>query len=165
MRWKVFQFCKEKENPESEPQNPFGFKSPATPWQNKHLNSFENALYDVIQSIEFKTVRNEFLNKLQNNKDSIRSSKNFPIFADESANVYKVSREHYEKLLHDNIMQTYKRAIPGAKRKIEKESQQFAENLGTDDRIECYSDQHAFITLKDHKGNCKNNPKCRLINP
>ena len=31
--------------------------------------------------------------------------------------------------------------------------------------MECYSDQHAFITLKDHKNNFKNNPKCRLINP
>ena len=31
--------------------------------------------------------------------------------------------------------------------------------------MECYSDQHAFITLKDHKDNFKNNPKCRLVNP
>ena len=29
----------------------------------------------------------------------------------------------------------------------------------------CYSDQSAFITLKDHKANFKNNTKCRLINP
>ena len=28
--------------------------------------------------------------------------------------------------------------------------------------MECYSDQHAFITLKDHKDNFKNNPKYRL---
>ena len=31
--------------------------------------------------------------------------------------------------------------------------------------MECYSDQSAFITLKDHKVNFKNNAKCRLINP
>ena len=31
--------------------------------------------------------------------------------------------------------------------------------------MECYSDQHAFITLKDHKDNFKNNAKCRLVNP
>ena len=31
--------------------------------------------------------------------------------------------------------------------------------------MECYSDQSAFITLKDHKANFKNNTKCRLINP
>ena len=87
------------------------------------------------------------------------------VLADKSTNLYKVSREHYENLLQDNIMQTYKRASPGAKRKIDKESKQFAKHLGIDDRMECYSDQHAFITLKDHKDNFKNNPKSRLINP
>ena len=31
--------------------------------------------------------------------------------------------------------------------------------------MECYSDQHVYITLKDHKENFRNNTKCRLINP
>ena len=105
------------------------------------------------------------MNKLQKDVENIRSSKNILVFADKSTNLYEVSREHYEKLLQDNITQTYKRASPGAERKIDKESKQFAKHLRIDDRVECYSDQHAFITLKDHKDNFKNNPKCRLINP
>ena len=31
--------------------------------------------------------------------------------------------------------------------------------------MECYSNQHAYIKLKDHKENFRNNTKCRLINP
>ena len=31
--------------------------------------------------------------------------------------------------------------------------------------MECYSDHHAYIRLKDHKKNFRNNTKCRLINP
>ena len=31
--------------------------------------------------------------------------------------------------------------------------------------MQCYSDQSAFTTLRDHKANFKNNTKCRLINP
>ena len=31
--------------------------------------------------------------------------------------------------------------------------------------MECYCNQHACITLKDHKENFRNNTKCRLINP
>ena len=31
--------------------------------------------------------------------------------------------------------------------------------------MECYFNQHAFITLKDHKENFRNNTKCRLNNP
>ena len=30
--------------------------------------------------------------------------------------------------------------------------------------MECFSDQHVSITLKDHKQNFRNNTKCRLIN-
>ena len=119
----------------------------------------------MIKSIEFKTVRNEFLNKLQKDVENMRSSKNKLVLADKSTNLYNVPREHYEKLLQDNITQTYKRASPGGKRKIDKESRQFAKHLGIDDRMECYFDQHAFLILKDHKVNFKNNPKCRLINP
>ena len=126
LRWKAFYFGKEKEDPENQPQNLSGFKSPETPPQNEHLNPFENALCDMIQSKEFKTVRNEFLNKLQKDVENIRSSKYMLVFADKSTNIYEVSREHCEKLLHDSITQTYKRATPGTKRKIDKESKQFA---------------------------------------
>ena len=52
-----------------------------------------------------------------------------------------------------------------AKRKIDKESKKFVENLCVEDRMECYSDNHAYITLKDHKENFRNYIKCRLINP
>ena len=38
-------------------------------------------------------------------------------------------------------------------------------NCLVDDKMECYSDQCAFVTLKDHKENFKSNTKCRLINP
>ena len=31
--------------------------------------------------------------------------------------------------------------------------------------MECYADRNAFVTLKDHKDNFQNNPKCRLLNP
>ena len=31
--------------------------------------------------------------------------------------------------------------------------------------MECYSNQQAYITLKDHQENFRNNIKCRLINP
>ena len=31
--------------------------------------------------------------------------------------------------------------------------------------MECYSNQQAYIALKDHKENFRNNTKCRLINP
>ena len=43
--------------------------------------------------------------------------------------------------------------------------QQIATELELDDRIETIAERESFITLKDHKPNFNNSPKCRLINP
>ena len=87
------------------------------------------------------------------------------VFADKSINLYELSRENYQKLLHDNITLTYKKAPKNAKRDIDRKRKSFAKNLKIEDRMECYSNQHRYITLKDHKENFRNNTKCRLINP
>ena len=48
---------------------------------------------------------------------------------------------------------------------INAEAKVIAQDLKIDERIEQYNQEQSFITLKDHKENFKNNPKCRLINP
>ena len=87
LRWKAFYFCKEKGTLIKKTAKFLCLEVPATPPQIEHLNSFENALYDLIQSIEFKTVRDEFLNKLQKDVENISSSKNMLVFADKSTNL------------------------------------------------------------------------------
>ena len=48
---------------------------------------------------------------------------------------------------------------------MDRKTKSFEKTLKIEDRMECYSsDQHAYITLKDHKENFRNNTKCRLIN-
>ena len=86
------------------------------------------------------------------------------VFADQGTNLYELSRGHYEKLLHDNITQTYQKTCYETKKKTDREAKKFAKSLDLDERMECYSDQSAFITLKDNKTNFKNNTKCWLIN-
>ena len=87
------------------------------------------------------------------------------VFADKSTNLYELSRDHYEKLLHDSITQTYQKTRHQTKKKIDREANKFAKSLNLDERMEFYSDQSALITLQVHKANFKNNIKCRLINP
>ena len=48
---------------------------------------------------------------------------------------------------------------------INTEAKAIAKYLNLDERIEQYNQNQSFITLKDHKENFQNNPKCRLINP
>ena len=50
-------------------------------------------------------------------------------------------------------------------RKSTMNEKHIAEKLSTGNRIECMKKREAFISLKDHKENFENNPKCRLINP
>ena len=68
-------------------------------------------------------------------------------------------------MLHNSITQTDKKAPMNVKWKIDRESKKFVKNLGLEERLECFSDNYANITLKDHKENFRNNIKCRLINP
>ena len=86
-------------------------------------------------------------------------------FAGKSTNLYELSKENYEKLLHDSITQTYKKVPVNSKQKIDRESKKFAKKLSLEHRMECYSDKFEYITLKDHKEKLRNNIKCMLINP
>ena len=87
------------------------------------------------------------------------------VFADKSTNLDELSRDHFLKLLQNNITQIYQKTRNQTKKKTDREAKKFAKSLGLDERMEYYCDQSAFITLKDHKANFKNNTKCRLINP
>ena len=53
----------------------------------------------MIRNIEFTNIRNKFLDHLNKEIESVRSSKNVLAFADKSTNLYKLS---CEKLLHLN---------------------------------------------------------------
>ena len=87
----------------------FGFKTLTTPPRNEHLNAFENDLYDLIQKVEFTNVQSTFQQKLKKDVQRIKSSNNMPIFTDKSTILDELSRDQYEKLLHDNITQTYQK--------------------------------------------------------
>ena len=118
LRWKAHHFCKDNGQNNSRQYDNFGFKTSATPPQKEYLNAFENDMYEMIRNIEFINVRNEFQDKLEQDLENIQSSKNILAFADKSTNLYELSKESYEKLLHDNITQTYKKAPVNTKKKL-----------------------------------------------
>lgn len=49
--------------------------------------------------------------------------------------------------------------------KIVREAKKLSEKINFEKKMDCYADMQSFITWKGHKGNFKNNIKCRLINP
>ena len=84
-------------------------------------------MYDMIKNVEFTNIRNQFLDHLNRDIESIQSSKNVSVFADKSRNLYELSCENYQKLHHDNITQRYKKAPKNAKQDIDRKTK-FCEN-------------------------------------
>ena len=87
------------------------------------------------------------------------------IGADKTANFYKIKPEDYDKMLKENIQKGYKKAKPDTVEQLDKQDKIFAEKLDIADRMYKTTKREAHITVKDHKEDFRNNPKCRLINP
>ena len=71
IRWKAFFFEQNKDknktnrDSDNEDSNNFRFKSRKCPPQNEELNNFEADVYDMIKNIEFRQVRDDFQDQLQ----------------------------------------------------------------------------------------------------
>ena len=105
-------------------------------------------LLRMVQSIEFKSVRNNLQFTLREDLNKIKSSGNLLVFADKTTNLYEMLPDQYKTLLNNNITKMYHKVDSNAKLNIDKE-------LNLEDKIECYTKRPAFITLKDHKENFK----------
>ena len=122
-------------------------------------------MFKIVQNVKFKHVRNKFQDKLSRDVKKINSSRNILVFADKTRNVYELNKNQYEKLLRENVTKTYRKADDQTEDNINHDLKHIATKLGVCDRVEKMAQRQAFISLKDHKENFTNNPKCRLINP
>ena len=163
MRWKAHFFLKGEKSQEK--TNYFGLLSNKTPPTILELKAFEEDVLKIIENIKFRDTKNNFQETLASDLKKINSSHNMFVFADKTRNIYETSLETYNKLLHDNITKTHKRRSEDNISEIDSELKHIADNLSIGNRIECMKKREAFISLKDHKENFENNPKCRLINP
>ena len=63
--------------------------------------------------------------------------------------ICKLDKEHYSKLLQENITKCYKKAEKEVKKQIdiEAKTKRIAKELSLADKIECMAERDAFITL------------------
>ena len=162
MRWKAHFFLKGEKNQEN--INHFGLSSNKTPPTILVLKPFEEDVLKLLENIKFRDTKNHFQENLANDLKKINSSNKIFVFADKTRNIYETSLDTYNKLLHDNITKTYKHGSEDNISEINNELKHIADKLSIGNRIECMKKREAFISLKDHKENFENNPKCRLIN-
>ena len=78
--------------------------------------------------------------------------------------MYAMGKEHYTKLLSENITKDYRKADEDHTDKINRECKQHAVDLKVENKMEKITERSAFISIKDHKENFPNSIQCRLIN-
>ena len=142
----------------------FGLSSNKSPPSIPLLKPFEDDLIKLIENVKFRCSKDQFQTSLANDLKKINSSPNIFIFADKTRNIYETPLNTYNELLHDNITKTYKHGSEDFIEQIDSELKEISSRLGIGDRIERMKKREAFISLKDHKENFVNNPKCRLNN-
>ena len=97
MRWKAFFFEKtvshnnSNNNTTSDNQNKYNLKSRRCPPQIEGLKNFENDLIKMIENIKFKNISDNFLDKLKEDTNKIKSSEKVFVFTDKTQNFYEVS--------------------------------------------------------------------------
>ena len=129
------------------------------------LQDFKQGLIKIAETIEFTKHSNPLQEKMKRDIKQIRSTDKVLTGADKTTNFYKITPEAYDKMLHDNITQENKKANPDIVEVIDKKDKAMAEKLDIADRMFKMTKREAHITVKDHKDDFRNNPKCRLINP
>ena len=102
IRWKAFFYEKSKNASETIVDN-FGFKSARRSPKNEHLNAIETDLYDMVHNIEFNRVSSDFQSNLPKDIKHINEDPLLFIPADKTNNLYKLSKDNYNKLLTNNI--------------------------------------------------------------
>ena len=135
MRWKAFFFLKDNNSNETARET-FGFKSKRHPAQITEMQCFEKDLLDMIKSLKFRNVQDDFQSKMKHDISKIKSSPNVFVFADKATNLYEISPNDYKGLLHENITKTYKRSTKRLENAINMEAKHIAENIKLDDRID-----------------------------
>ena len=130
----------------------------------EELSEFESDLVSMIENIQFRPVRNNFLAKLKNDIKEINNTDELLVNADKSTNIYKFSKDQYKKHLRDNVSKTYKKSNRNKVNNINYEAKTLCEKLNIDDRLQQMQETEAFITVKDHKG-FPHTLSFRLINP
>ena len=119
----------------------------------------------MTQNLEFKPRTNEFMDVLNEDMKKIDNTDKVIVNADKTNNKYLIGKADYERLLEKNINDNYKKEDTKNVDEVTIEHQKVVTKLGLEERVFKTTPRTAFISVKDHKENFQNDPKCRLLNP
>ncbi len=163
MRWKARFFLHQPST--TTQRNNYGLKSKLSAPFVAELKPFEDDVAKMIENIKFRYVNEHIMHELERDKRKIKSSANVFVPADKTRNFYEMSPSDYQKSPAENVTKSYKHAQENTATDLKTELTTLADELDISNRVNDMTETQAFITLKDHKPDFENHPKCRLINP
>ena len=89
--------------------------------------------------------------QLSNDVKNIKKNPKLLVPADKTNNLQELTTEEYNKLLIENISQTYRNSTLSAIHSLTNKAKVIAKDLNLNGRIEQYNQNPYFIKLKDHK--------------
>ena len=96
MRWKAYHLNLEEQDFVKKEYSGI-FPTHRNPKEDKHLERFENDLYNLIKGLKFRKVKNPLFLRMRKDLNEIRKTNKFFAFADKSLNMYKIKPELYKK--------------------------------------------------------------------
>ena len=120
-----------------------------------------------MKNIKFRTVQNQVERTLKSDIKLIQQSSKILAPADKTLNMYRLTKEEYNKMLRNAITSTYKNTNGNIKKRINEKGKEIVKKSFDNiiDRVDVNAESNCFITIKYHKENFLNHPKVRLINP
>ena len=87
-------------------------KSRKCPPPCSDLIPYEKELSDMATSLKLRYAKDSFQRELSDDIRKIKCPPNIFVFDGKINNIYEMSKDHNQKLLHDNITKTYQKAPP-----------------------------------------------------
>ena len=130
----------------------YGLKIQKTTPPINELAAFENDWIELVKNIKFRTVHNQLQRTLKSDIKLIQQSSKTLTPADKTSNMYRISKEEYNKMRRNAITSTYKKANENIKKRInEKGKEIFKKSFDNIiDRMDINAESNCFITIKDH---------------
>ena len=164
LRYRSWHFLNPSENRNQ--KETFGFKTTEPAPSIAELKEFEDDLYELVKNVKFRPIKQTTLQStLKQNMVEMSQNNDIYVAADKTENYYRISKIDHDRLVSKNVRKDYKKGAADAVNKVNAQDKKIAEDLELDNRIYAFSEREAYVTIKDHKENYRNNTKCRLINP
>ena len=169
LRWRAFHLLnhieagggeEDKNESKIEEQKPtYGIKSVP------ELLPFEKELFDIPRKVTFGCRSNELQKKLQSDLAELKRNPKPVISADKTSNFYSMSAGQYNKLLKENVTKQYQKCTEDQVLDVNREAAKIAKKYDLEEKMDKFTTQPGFVTIKDHKPGFPGRVSCRLLNP